>query len=489
MSKCKRNLLLIFGYLLILALLFVPFAKEIYILTPFGEFPKGFPNIAPYDPDSNDSWERLPSVEVIGHKKITKKSINKNGVKFLPLYLINVINHKNFINWKKQEEEKPFNYLDKEKKIINKEELFRVQNEFIKKYNGEFRYDKLRIDFFLTELAIIILAGGFAYIFFCVVLRKAEKKREKRRKGIPFFKRVSFNMKQGPSRIEYFIAKFIRLEWSKVLLLIVFIYFLIAFIFALLYLWLDLVLGASGLLSNFYFSIVTQTALGYTDFKPKQNFLAQTIVIIHTSFGLFYFVLSSAVIVFKILRAPRKIFVFDENAIFYPKEETLRFRIYGRSNFPITNVKYTCYIRRWIDREVPHPHYGLSNIKMYQETIPIMKPMDPFIVKTIPGGGEEITFLPNIINIRDEIILYFNGDILDLKDKVHDIHTYKIKDIKCGKLKLIDPYGLGPEKWEEYDWKNWNKWEPISSSHCKACKYSNDCNITVKSTRERSITD
>jgi len=96
MRKCKRNIFLIFGYLLIMAILFVPYTGKIL------------------------------SRGVHGASVIKEE----RGWIFLPLYFIN---------------------KDVEDYVINAELLSMI-------------------------FAIILFAGGFGYIIFCVVLRKYEKK-------------------------------------------------------------------------------------------------------------------------------------------------------------------------------------------------------------------------------------------------------------------------------------------------------------------------
>jgi len=101
MKKCKRNVILIFGYLAIVSILFVPiYAPE-------------------YSPKKH-FW----------HKKTFM---------FTPIFISKVIRQGRF------------NIM-----------------EYIKRY-------RLRLDFFLTEIAFILLTGGFAYILFCVVLRKEKR--------------------------------------------------------------------------------------------------------------------------------------------------------------------------------------------------------------------------------------------------------------------------------------------------------------------------
>ncbi len=174
MSKCKKNILLIFGYLLIVAILFIPYIKFAYYIPKYFIFENG-----------KSKEIAAPPVGYILDKpfkpasKLSSKSLNRKGFRFLPLYLFDAISYQKFKNWKNQITKESTKYLNEEKKIITTEELFKLEYKFIEKYKGYLIYDKVRLDFFLTELAIIILAGGFTYILFCVVLRKSEKRGEK----------------------------------------------------------------------------------------------------------------------------------------------------------------------------------------------------------------------------------------------------------------------------------------------------------------------
>ena len=50
------------------------------------------------------------------------------------------------------------------------------QEEFISKFGENTYYYRFNFEFFITEIIGIFLIGGFAYILFCVVLRKSGKK-------------------------------------------------------------------------------------------------------------------------------------------------------------------------------------------------------------------------------------------------------------------------------------------------------------------------
>jgi len=120
MSKYKRNIFLIFGYLLIIWILFVPYRGEVYHLVEVKKYPEDWPSPSSSEPPNTatqDAWEDLPTVQIVGHKEIIKESLDKNEFKLLPLYVANVVNHRNFIKWKKQLEEELYNHVYKEKKI------------------------------------------------------------------------------------------------------------------------------------------------------------------------------------------------------------------------------------------------------------------------------------------------------------------------------------------------------------------------------------
>jgi len=140
MSKCKRNILLIFGFLLLVIVFFVPYKHDYYAY------------ISP----------------VISEKE--------EGYIFLPLFIKNIIKYSKLanktegygigINAKVEEEEE-------------KKEIDTFKEKQITKRTFISRYYYVNIDLFITELAIILFALTFGYILFCVVLKKSKKRRGK----------------------------------------------------------------------------------------------------------------------------------------------------------------------------------------------------------------------------------------------------------------------------------------------------------------------
>jgi|GEM_PF-1771270 len=172
MNKCKKTILLVFGFLFIMAIFFIPFEKEAYLahdaLRLRAKIPKEY----------GGYWE------IIGELK--KVQLDEFGFQPLPLFIANRINHMEFLKWKKQKEDEWKKIQDKwdknKEKTFETEELYLIEREFYLTYGGKFIYNKFRVDFFITELAIVFLVGIFAYILVCVVLRRPEKTGEKRTK-------------------------------------------------------------------------------------------------------------------------------------------------------------------------------------------------------------------------------------------------------------------------------------------------------------------
>lgn len=176
MSKCKRNIILIFGYLLIIGVFLIPYIKEIYV----SDIKYASAQLKTSAQLKKEHTTGIIKREIPTFGCIYRRPLNQKGIIILPLYIRNLINHKSFIKWGRQLQN-DFRLAKKDKKTLTLEQLleYEVDIEFNKKYKGSFQIYVLDLHFFLTELVIIILFGGFAYILFCVVLRKSEKRGEK----------------------------------------------------------------------------------------------------------------------------------------------------------------------------------------------------------------------------------------------------------------------------------------------------------------------
>ena len=177
MKKCKRNIFLIFGYLLIVIVLFIPCEQGIYSLSEVDGYPEDVPELESGLPEGAPPppLPDLIPVRVLDYRKMTKRTFHKIEIKPLPLYIVNLVNYQNFKKWKREKEKVWNSIISKDKITI--EELFYLQNEFIDEHDGEFRFFSINADIYVLEIMLTLLVAGFAYIIFCQVLRKREEER------------------------------------------------------------------------------------------------------------------------------------------------------------------------------------------------------------------------------------------------------------------------------------------------------------------------
>jgi len=163
-----------------MAIFFIPFEKEAYLPHDALELRAKIPE------EHRLHW--LPIGELV------MVHLDEFGFQPLPFFIANRIKYKEFLKWKKQKEDEWKKIQDKWEKIrakrnknkdemgwleVEDEELYFLEREFYLTYGGKFIHNKFRVDFFITELAIVFLVGSFAYILVCVVLRRPEKTEEK----------------------------------------------------------------------------------------------------------------------------------------------------------------------------------------------------------------------------------------------------------------------------------------------------------------------
>ncbi len=165
MNKCKKNILLIFGYLLFVAFLIVPYSSfsiEKKRLPDFSQWEKeqekkglkpGFPPCPELFPKEEKKEEKkfvLPPFPDLFAKEEEKKEL-ESGLRPFSDYF------------------KPTNY---EKVVIIHRKSGWVFSPYmlISKRHFFINWNTLAV-----ETAVILLIAGFSYILFCIVLKKGNK--------------------------------------------------------------------------------------------------------------------------------------------------------------------------------------------------------------------------------------------------------------------------------------------------------------------------
>jgi len=196
MVKCKRNVILIFGYLLTVLILFVPYKltkfvwdgeKESYAYWNYEEnltevqreqlekYNNAWDNYTFWKYEEKSGEEASKFTELIRSSHIPRppypqeKVVRKKGFVFLPWFIRGKINQT-----KESKKFKEAGYLFRVNWLNTYQEKFYTFKE-ISKVN---RYS-INTDLIVIELVIFFLVAGFAYIIFCLVLRKDKKKEER----------------------------------------------------------------------------------------------------------------------------------------------------------------------------------------------------------------------------------------------------------------------------------------------------------------------
>jgi hypothetical protein len=159
MTRCKRNTLFVFGFLIVLTVIFVPYKRESYVTgdTVEARIPEKY----------GDPGEGTAGI-------LVTQQMDQKGLKFFPFFVSGAIQHHKFIEWKDRTVEEG-ERIRAGKNVLENKDIYYLEREFYKKYDGLFIYDKFWLEFYLTEILIIIFMVGFSYILFCVLLRKKKK--------------------------------------------------------------------------------------------------------------------------------------------------------------------------------------------------------------------------------------------------------------------------------------------------------------------------
>ena len=287
-------------------------------------------------------------------------------------------------------------------------------------------------------------------------------------------------------------AFIIKMKLETFIVLIIIGYFLLAGIFSIIYHTYHLT-NSPLYFDNLYFSLITQTTLGYGDILPK-SITGRLLASVQAIIGMLYTSIFIAMLLYKLITISPKVIKFEDNAVFSPDDRTLRIRATNLFKIQLIDVNVKMYLRIWLEKE---DRYATYDINLKRNQIPFMDPKarwffatKPFNMNIIPENLEdldiksrEIMFHPYYINkkysqsnvadepllrlqLRAEIPLF--GTTL-IVDKTHNIDT-----ILCGKFASIS------NKFGESNWGNWGKIDKSSSKECKNCKFYTNCGITTK---------
>ena len=249
--------------------------------------------------------------------------------------------------------------------------------------------------------------------------------------------------------------------------------------------------SASSYSDNLYFSMITQTTIGYGDVKPDSG-AGKFIAAGQAIFGAFYLALVAALLLYKLVNISA-VFHFDPACVFSPDDGTLRVRCLNLFALRIVNVDVCMYFRAWLaDAE----RFATYDVRLKRKKIPYMEPYIPWNLATVPisptesypplkhiDGNRNVHFHP--CYVRSDLVpsdaddphilrVTLTGRVPVFGSVVFSDESYVYEDIHCGRIKPVQLV-------RTLNWKNWGKFTESTSEQCECCPYSEMCTLQTHS--------
>lgn len=283
-------------------------------------------------------------------------------------------------------------------------------------------------------------------------------------------------------------ALIIEMKLETFILLIISGYFILAIFFAIIYTKYEFT-SSKQILDNLYFSLITQTTIGYGDILPVSIYGRFT-ASIQAIIGMFYTSIFIAILLYKLIKISPNVIKFEEFAVFSPKDGTLRIRAINLFKLPLTDVKVNMYFRIWLESE---NRFATYDICLKRNKIPFMEPKVSWNFATQPINPDknykdledldttrQIIFHPKYVNKRYFPETFDTAKMLRIQVKAEiplfgtsiiTNKSYKYNEIRCGKY-----FNISLES-SNYHWENWGKIREPSLKDFKNCNFKKECGI------------
>lgn len=306
-------------------------------------------------------------------------------------------------------------------------------------------------------------------------------------RGKYFFKYLYTTIKYHPKgKLVHWI---LRQKVITLVILFVLIYLTIALVFSVSYKAVGGIWDSTSekITRNFgdclYFSLTTQSTLGYGDLYPKGY--ARLLSTIQTIAGILISTFILGVILVRVIRrAPR--IVYTEEIAYDKNNHELVLSFWNRDADNLFNVDVSVLLRREISTE-KHPFLVIRNhpLLLWKTRHPYISSMSTFIIRTSSEGIDVKS--PQILNLNsnavsiltidksDEIIVTISGISVDSGVPIIARKLYLFNNIKCGYFHHVFPEGRDVQNWHYRDYNKFGMLEKTSVEECKKCEIAKDC--------------
>lgn len=277
--------------------------------------------------------------------------------------------------------------------------------------------------------------------------------------------------------IQRYLSFFGYVSLRKILALLLIGYFGMVIVFAGVYHWFELVkpngteIPAPQLAEHLYFSFVTQSTVGFGDYRPDGA--GKLIVVIQTTLALLIFTVGTAAIVARLTTPQKDGVLWDKILVFNPSEKRFQTRFVNRLPIDLSMARLTFRLRyQRITAEGEHK-WSRKTIKALRSTISEIPTMYPMMASTEPvkeftnilnvSPGEELVLEP--AHLSEEISVsaimlanWSSGSAVFSKSWSRD-------RIVCGY------FNTTYENAEEtgIDWTKWGTYRPVTTDECELC--------------------
>ena len=284
-------------------------------------------------------------------------------------------------------------------------------------------------------------------------------------------------------KIQTYLSVFGYVSLRKILVLLLIVYFGMVIFFAGIYYWFGLVkpngteIPAPQFAEHLYFSFVTQSTVGFGDYRPDGA--GKLIVVIQTILALLVFTVGTAAIVARLTTPQKDGVLWDQILVFNPSEKRFQTRFVNRLPVDLSMATLTFRLRyQRVTAEGEHK-WSRKTVKALRSTISEIPTMYPLMASTEPIKeftnkfnvlpGSELVLEPAHISERISVsaIMLANwssGSVVFSKSWSRDY-------IVCGH------FNTTYENAEEtgIDWTKWGTYRPASSDECKSCGAFGKC--------------
>lgn len=278
----------------------------------------------------------------------------------------------------------------------------------------------------------------------------------------------------------------------KILTLILYyvlVFLFIMTVFALIYYEGKFVFDSDGQPQDFfaclYFSVVTQSTLGFGDLSPVSY--GRLFVALQTILAGLYTVLFLGVVVAKAVWPPDTI-IISEIAVFDYIEQKFRFRFYNSHRLPLCNTRYTVSLRGVgaSGNQLLHRNF---RAKIQFPGHPIIDTLRPWVVNTesckghnlepVDASKDNILF-PEHLTANSILTIQIEGHYPKIGGQsCYGIMRIPAENIKCGRLALVDEIDMAGKTLKR-DWNNFSAYVPSDLSACQKCQHYEKCFLSKR---------